>query len=104
VQVALFALGFDSSDLGDTVPEVLGERDLFAVKNCDICEAEFITKMRLLLSKSDPIEEILTAFDYFSSDESGDTVTNEISLAKLQKVSSEFNIRLSILELQEMIR
>ena len=55
-----------------------------------------------MLSKSDPIEEILTAFDYFSSDESG--TINEISLAKLQKVSSEFNIRLTIAELQEMIR
>jgi hypothetical protein len=101
-QVALFALGFDPSDLQELAPEVLNGHNTEAVTSCEICEEEFITKMRLLLLRSDPIEEILTAFDYFNS---GDSCgTKEISLIQLQKVAGEFNIRLTITELQEMIR
>jgi hypothetical protein len=101
MQVALFALVFDPAclELEALAPENLNnsERNLEGVKSryIVICDAKFIATMR---PKSNPVG----TYKHFNSDESGGAV--KIPPTKFQKVVGEFNIKLKITELQEMIR
>ena len=102
VQVALFALGIDPADFEDLIAKNQNSQEKRSDRPArQISEAEFIMRMRLLLSRGDPIDEVLKAFDYFHKDDCGEI--KKITLMKLKKVAEEFHIRLNGQELQEMI-
>ena len=104
-QAALFSLGINPEMLEELQSETYQASTMeLPEPQREIGEEEFIVQMQQLLSRSDPIDEILIAFDYFHKDDLEQGENKEISLMKLKKVASEFNIRLTDLELQDMIR